>query len=131
MDISGPILLAALPWLCHLRGDGRQILDPLTAYAPAGRGRKVDAMLDISPYLIFVLLGVVCWASLGSRRWSADETAQYWQRRADRRASWAACKAQRQAWRRRVFGSHPVLYGALFWLSAPVLLCLVAALMGH
>ena len=86
--------------------------------------------MSIDPLFFFLLLGVVCWASLGSRRWSADETAQYWQRRAERRASWAACKAQRQAWRRRVFGSHPHLYWSLAWFGLPVLSCLLAILMG-
>lgn len=87
-------------------------------------------MWDISPYLIFLLIGTFAWASLGSRPWSADETAQYWERRASRKASWAACKAHRQAWRRRVFGSHPHIYWSLAWFGVPVLSCLTAILMG-
>lgn len=82
-------------------------------------------MLDISPWLLFLLIGSFAWASSAPRPWSHDETARYWERRARRRAARAACKAQRQADRRRLFGSHPHLYWGLAWLSPILLLALL------
>lgn len=61
---------------------------------------------------------------------SAEERAWKLDSRQQRREAWATCKAHRQALRRQVFGSHPVLYWGLAWLGAPVGLCLMAALMG-
>lgn len=83
------------------------------------------------PQYWFVYLGIVglilmlCAPTPSAYR---AERRELWQRR---RAEWAAWKAQRKAWRRRVFGSHPVLYGALFWLAPPAFVCLIAALTGH
>ena len=74
------------------------------------------------------LLALYCFLSAPVSAEERAEKRERWQRNRD---DWAAWKVQRQAWRRRVFGSHPMLYGALFWLSAPVVLCLVAALMGR
>ena len=80
--------------------------------------------------MIALFLGLLGLFLLFTAPVSAEERTEKRERWQRRRADWAAYKAARQAWRRRVFGSHPVLYGALFWLSAPVLLSLVAALMG-
>ena len=89
----------------------------------------------VEPWMFFLLLG-----SFGLHLWlsapvSSAERAEKRERWQHNREARAAQKAQRKAWRRRVFGSHPVLYGALFWLSAPVLLCLsvavISALTGH
>lgn len=84
----------------------------------------------VEPWMFFLLLGSLGLHLLLSAPVSSDERAEKRERQQRNREAWAAWKAQRQAWRRRVFGSHPVLYGALFWLSAPVLLCLLAALTG-
>ena len=87
--------------------------------------------MNIEPWMFFLLLGSVGLALWLSAPVSSAERAEKRERWQQRRDEWAAWKADRKAWRRRVFGSHPVLYGALFWLSAPVFLCLVAALMGR
>ena len=82
----------------------------------------------VEPWMFFLLLG-----SFGLHLWLSAPVSSA--ERAEKRARWqrnrdalAVQKAQRKAWRRRVFGSHPVLYGALFWLSWPALLCLIAAI---
>ena len=84
----------------------------------------------VEPWMFFLLLGSIGLSLLLSAPVSAEQRAWKRDQRQQRRDEWAAWKADRKAWRRRVFGSHPVLYGALFWLSAPVVLCLVAALLG-
>ena len=89
----------------------------------------------VEPWMFYLLLG-----SIALHLWLSTPVSSA--ERAEKRARWernrealAVAKAQRQAWRRDVFGSHPVLYGALFWLSAPAVLCLsvavISALMGH
>lgn len=85
----------------------------------------------VDPWMFFLLLG-----SLGLHLWlsapvSSAERAEKHERWQRNREARAARKAQRKAWRRRAFGSHPVLYGALFWLTPPAFVCLIAALTGH
>ena len=87
--------------------------------------------MSIDPLFFFLLLGIISWVLLSSAPESVAARRANREARAQRRTTQAAEKAQRQAWRRRVFGSHPVLYGALCWLSAPVVVSLVAAFMGR
>lgn len=84
----------------------------------------------VEPWMFFLLLG-----SLGFHLWlsapvSSAERAEKRERWQQRRDDWAVHKAYRQAWRRRVFGSHPHLYWSLAWFGLPVFSCLLAILMG-
>lgn len=82
--------------------------------------------LDLDPLWWFFLLGVIGWTLAGPK--PRNRAAENWKQaqRQQARAARAASRAARQVWRRRVFGSHPVLYGALFWLSPVLLMALVA-----
>jgi hypothetical protein len=77
------------------------------------------------PLVFSLCLGLLGLWLLLSAPVSAEERAEKRDRWQHRRAAWAACKAHRQAWRRRVFGSHPVLSGALFWASPVIFPALV------
>jgi hypothetical protein len=85
----------------------------------------------IPVWLLVCLPLFVVWAFLAfSVPTSSAERARkraVWQERWD---GWAAARRARQAWRRRIFGSHPMLYGALFWLGPPVCIGVVAVIMG-
>lgn len=82
----------------------------------------------MSPLLLFLVIGVIGWAMAGPKPRGAAYTAWQQAQRQRARAHLAAARRTRQAWRRRVFGSHPVLYGALAWLSPLLLLALLALL---
>jgi hypothetical protein len=89
----------------------------------------------VEPWMFYLLLGSIVlhlWLSTPVSSAERAEKHERWQRNRD---ALAVQKAQRQAWRREVFGSHPVLYWGLAWLGAPVALCLsvavISALMGH
>jgi len=71
-----------------------------------------------------LLLAVVLW-SLGGPSHSQRYT---WEQRRDQAQARADAKAARHAERRRIFGSHPVLYGLLAWLSPVLLMWLICAL---
>jgi hypothetical protein len=71
-----------------------------------------------------LLLGLVLWAMGGPshyQRYTWEQRRAHAQARAD-------AKAARHAARRRLFGSHPVLYGLLAWLSPVLLVGLLCAL---
>lgn len=71
-----------------------------------------------------LLLSIVLWAIGGTAHYQRYTREQ----RQDQAQSRAAAKAARQAARRRIFGSHPVLYGLLAWLSPVLLAGLLCAL---
>jgi hypothetical protein len=71
-----------------------------------------------------LLLGIVLWSMGGpshSQRYSWEQRRAQAQARAD-------ATLARQAARRRLFGSHPVLYGLLAWLSPVLFVGLLCAL---
>jgi hypothetical protein len=71
-----------------------------------------------------LLLGIMLWAMGGS-----SHSQRYtWEQRQNRARTRVDAKATRQAARRRIFGSHPVLYGLLAWLSPVLLVGLLCAI---
>ena len=93
--------------------------------------------IPLDPLTILLCLGllsVYLWlsapVSAEEREWKRDAQARRQTADAAARALRATEKASRQAWRRRVFGSHPVLYWGMAWLGMPILLCVSAVLMG-
>jgi hypothetical protein len=87
-------------------------------------------MLDVSPYLLLLLLGSIAWTLTSSAPGAYAYRKAKREYRAERKAEAAVARVSRQAHRRQVCGSHPVLYWGLAWLGAPVLLCVATALMG-
>lgn len=93
--------------------------------------------IPIDPLTLLICLGLLGVYLLLSAPMSAEDRIDRRERRqsheearARQKAALAVEKAQRQAWRRRVFGSHPMLYGWLAWLGTPVTLCLLAIILG-
>jgi hypothetical protein len=71
-----------------------------------------------------LLISVFLWAMGGSSHYQRYSLEQ----RQAQAQSQAAAKVVRQAARRRLFGSHPVLYGLLAWLTPVLLAGLLCAL---
>jgi alkanesulfonate monooxygenase SsuD/methylene tetrahydromethanopterin reductase-like flavin-dependent oxidoreductase (luciferase family) len=84
----------------------------------------------MSPLWIFLCIGVFCWAIAGPPPTSREYREALRDQRARAKAARDAARTARQAWRRRVFGSHPHLYWSLAWFGVPVLSCTMAILMG-
>jgi hypothetical protein len=82
------------------------------------------------PTYWFVYLGIFGLILLLSAPTPSAYRAEQRAQRAARRQAWATERTARQAWRRRVFGSHPHLYWSLAWFGVPVFSCLMAILMG-
>jgi hypothetical protein len=79
--------------------------------------------IDLS-FSTLLLLSIVLWAIGGPSHYQRYTREQ----RQDQAQVHAAAKVARQAARRRIFGSHPVLYGLLAWLSPVLLVGLLCAL---
>jgi hypothetical protein len=78
-----------------------------------------------------LLLAVILWSMGGAphyQRYTWEQRHAQAQSRAEATAVRQAAKAARQAARRRLFGSHPMLYGLLAWLSPVLLVGLLCAL---
>jgi uncharacterized membrane protein len=79
--------------------------------------------IDLS-FSTLLLLAIVLWALGGPSHYQRYSQEQ----RQDQAQVRAVAKAARHAARRRLFGSHPVLYGLLAWCSPVLLAGLLCAL---
>jgi hypothetical protein len=78
--------------------------------------------------LLFALLGIIGWALAGPHPTSLEYQDALKDQRARSRDAAQAARTARQALRRRIFGTHPVLYPALLWLSLVLLIGLLTVL---